>query len=113
MIGGRCIELTDRGREEAPGPLADSSEQVGGQAEGWSGLRTASKATAVVSAGVLAGGGAGVLGGVALGAINPFALGLIGAAVGAVASVPLGRDILRRPEAGGGRRPWWRRVFGG
>ncbi len=73
-------EILGRGREEAPGPLADSSEQVGGQAEGGSGLRTASEAAAVVSACVLVGGGAGMLAGVALGAINPFVLGLMGAA---------------------------------
>jgi hypothetical protein len=94
----------DRGREEAPGPLADSSEQVGGQPEGWSGLRTASKAAAVVSAGALVGGGAGLLAGVALGAINPFALGMGGAAVGACVPALFAR------------RPWWRgvrRVLGG
>jgi hypothetical protein len=104
-----------RGRapEGAPGPLEASSESVGEQAEGGSKLLAAGEAVAIVSAGVLVGGGAGMLAGVALGAINPFALGLIGAAAGAVASVPLSRAMLRRPEAGGVRRPWWRRVFGG
>ena len=104
-----------RGRtpEGAPGPLEASSESVGEQAEGGSKLRAASEAAAVASAAVLVGGGAGVLAGGALGAINPYALGMVGAAAGAVASVPLGRAILRRPEAGGERRPRWRRVFGG
>ena len=97
-------EILGRGREEAPGPLADSSEQVGGQAEGGSGLRTASEAAAVVSACVLVGGGAGMLAGVALGAINPFALGIVGAVVGA--GVPVLFTV-------GARRPWWRRVVGG
>jgi hypothetical protein len=90
-------EILESGREEAPGPPADSSEQVGG-------LRTASEAVAVVSAAVLAGGGAGMLAGVALGAINPYALGMVGAAVGACVPALLAR------------RPWRRgvrRVLGG
>jgi hypothetical protein len=136
-----------RNREEAFGPPAAPfeapSEVQGERAEEESGLRTASEIVAVVCASVLVGGGAGMLGGVALGAINPFFLGMVGIAVGAVASVPLGRAILKRPEGGtglaggplptqdppdapgdaqaatehpgtgGGRRPWWRRVFGG
>jgi hypothetical protein len=131
--------ITERGREAAPGPSAASSENAGGRAEGGSGLQTASEIVAVVCAGVLAGGGVGMLGGVALGAINPFFLGMVGIAAGAVASVPLGRAILKRPEggteppvglvptqnlpdvpgdaqavaeapaAGGERGPWWRR----
>ena len=102
-------EILYRGREETPGPLADSSEQVGGRAEGRSGLRTVSEAVAVVSAGVLVGGGAGLLAGGALGAINPFALGLIGAAAGACVPVLLKVAIgaRRGPEG-----PGWRRVFG-
>ena len=97
-------EILESGREEAPGPLADSSEQVEGQAEGESGLRTASEAAAVVSAAVLTGGGAGMLAGIALGAINPYALGMVGAAVGACVPALLAR------------RPWRRgvcRVLGG
>jgi hypothetical protein len=104
-------EILGRGREEAPGPLADSSEQVGGQAEGGSGLRTASEAAAVVSACVLVGGGAGMLAGVALGAINPFALGMVGAVAGAGAPVLLAGVFGARE--GSVRRPWWRRVLGG
>jgi hypothetical protein len=103
-------EITDRGRQEAPGPAATSSENVGGQAEGGSGLRTASEAVAIVSSGALAGGGAGMLAGVALGAINPFALGLIGAAAGACVPVLLKAAIGARGAAG---RPWWRRLVGG
>jgi hypothetical protein len=94
--------ITERGREEAPGPPAASSENAGGWAKGGSGLRKASEIIAVVCAGVLAGGGAGMLGGVALGPINPFFLGMVGIAAGAVASVPLGRAILKRPEGGTG-----------
>ena len=105
--------VRDRSPEETPVPSAASAEKVDGRDEGGNRLRAASEAVALVSAGVLVGGGAGMLAGFALGAINPFALGLIGAAAGAVASVPLGRAILRRPEAGGERRPRWRRVFGG
>ena len=105
-------EIPDqRGREEAPDPAAASSENVGGQAEGGSGLRAASEAAAVVSAAALVGGGAGMLAGVALGAINPFALGIIGAAVGAVAPVLLAGAFGAR-----GARAWWprwRRAFGG
>ena len=102
----------------AENPREQLVEEGGEQrAEGGSErVRTASEIVAVVSAGVLAGGGTGMLGGVALGAINPFFVGIVGAAAGAVASVPLGRAILRRPEvpeAGEERRPWWRRVLGG
>ena len=88
-------EILGRGREEVPGPLADSSEQVGGQAEGGSWLRAASEAVAVVSAGALVGGGAGMLAGIALGAINPFALGMVGVVVTCV-SVPLALASLKR-----------------
>jgi hypothetical protein len=135
--------ITERGREEAPGPSAASLENAGGWAKGGSGLRRASEIIAVVCAGVLASGGAGMLCGVALGAINPFFLGMVGIAVWAAAAMPLGKAILKRPEggtapsassvvptqdppdtpvdaqaateapeAGGERRPWWRRVFG-
>ena len=95
-------EILKSGREEAPSPPAVSSEQVRGQAEEADGLRKAGEAVAIVSAGVLAGGGAGMLGGVVLGAINPSCLGMVGIAVGAVASVPLGRAILKRLEGGTG-----------
>lgn len=128
--------ITERGREEAPGPPAASSEKAGEWSQEGSWLQTASEIVAVVSASVLAGGGAGMLGGIALGAINPFFLGMVGVVVGAAASVPLARAILNRPEGGKGpptglvptqnppdaageaqaaekRRPWWRRVFGG
>ncbi len=134
-----------RNREETFGPSAAPfeapSEVQGERAKEESGLRTASEIVAIVSAGVLAGGGAGMLCGVALGAINPFFLGIVGVVVGAVASVLLGRAVLKRsegdtgapaspvptqdptpvpgahaateaPEAGGERRPWWRRVIG-
>lgn len=105
------MELTpDRGRVEAPGPLADSSEQVGGRDEGRSGLRTASEAAAVVSAAVLVGGGGGMLAGVALGAINPFALGMVGAVMGAGAPVLLAG--VSGAREGPVRSPWWRRVLG-
>ncbi|CAA9477761.1 MAG: hypothetical protein AVDCRST_MAG12-1303 [uncultured Rubrobacteraceae bacterium] len=130
-----------RNREEAFGPPAPPSEAQGERAEEESGLRTASEIVAVVSASVLAGGGAGMLGGIALGAINPFFLGIVGVVVGTAASVPLARTILKLPEggkgpprsplpthnppdapgdaraaaegpeAGGERRPWWRRVL--
>ena len=83
------------GREQAPGPLAESSEQVGGRDGGRSGLRAASEALAVVSASALVGGGAGMLAGVALGAINPAGLGIIGVVVGTFASVPLTRAALK------------------
>ena len=89
-------EILGRGREEAPGPQADSSEQVGGQAEGGSWLRAASEAVAVVSAGALVGGGAGMLAGIALGAINPFALGMVGVVVVTCVSVPLTLASLKR-----------------
>jgi hypothetical protein len=98
-----------RVREEAPGPLADSFEQVGGQTEGGRGLRAASEAAAVVSAGVLVGGGAGMLAGVALGAINPYALGLCGASAGTVATVLPKVAVGARGDA---RRARWRRWFG-
>ena len=94
--------ITERGRDEARGPPAASSEDAGGWATRGSRRRKASEIVAVVCAGVLAGGGAGILGGVALGAINPFFLGMVGIAAGAVASVPLGRAILKRPEGGTG-----------
>jgi hypothetical protein len=90
--------ITERGREEGRGPLAVSSENAGERAEEESVLRTASEIAAVVSAGVLAGGGAGMLGGVALGAINPFFLGIVGVVVGTGASVPLARAVLKRSE---------------
>jgi hypothetical protein len=90
-----------RAAEGAPGPLEASSEDVGEQAEGGSKLRAASEAVAVVSAGVLVGGGAGILAGVALGAINPYALGMVGAVVGACVSALLARRL------------WWRGVLGG
>ena len=133
-----------RALEMAPPQRDDPEEEARGRVEEAHGLRKASEAVAVVSAGVLAGGGAGMLAGVALGAINPFFLGMVGIAAGAAASVPLGRAILKRseggtgppsspvvptqnppdppgdaqaaakaPEAGGERRPWWRRVLGG
>lgn len=104
-------ENLGRGRGEAPGPLADSSEQVGGQTEGGRGLRAASEAAAVVSAGVLVGGGAGMLAGVALGAINPFALGMVGAAAGACVPALLAGVFGARE--GSVQRPRWRRVLGG
>lgn len=97
------------GREEALGPLAESSKQVGGQAEGRSGLRAASEAVAVVSASVLVGGGTGILAGVALGAINPFALGMLGVVAGVGAPV-LVADVFGARE-GPARGPWWRRVL--
>jgi hypothetical protein len=100
-------EVLDGGREEAPGPPAAPSEQVGQQPEGGSGLRAASEIVALVSASVLVGGGIGVLGGVALGAINPFALGIIGAVVGIGVPVLFAVGARR-----GAQRPWWRRVFG-
>ncbi len=96
--------VRDRSPEGMPGPSEASSELVDGVAEGGSGLRAVSEAVAVVSAGVLVGGGAGMLAGVALGAINPFALGIVGAVVGA--GVPVLFTV-------GARRPWWRRVVGG
>ena len=102
-------EILDRGREEAPGPLADSSQQGGGQADTGGMLRTASEAAAVVSAGVLVGGGAGMLAGVALGAINPFALGMVCVVLG------IGLPVLLRSVVGareGAKRPWWRRTSG-
>jgi hypothetical protein len=112
-IGGRGVEenVGRGGREEAPGPLAESSDQVGGQAEGRSGLRTASEAVAVVFASVLFGGGAGMLAGVALGAINPFALGLVGVVAGA--GVPVLLAGVFGAREGPARGPWWRKVFGG
>ena len=94
--------ITGRSREEARGPLAVSSENAGERAEEESLLRTASEIAAVVSAGVLAGGGAGMLGGVALGAINPFFLGIVGVVVGTGASVSLARAVLKRSEGGTG-----------
>ncbi len=100
-----------RGREEAPDPPAASSEKVGEQAEGGSGLLAASEAVAAVSASALVGGGAGMLAGVALGAINPFFLGIIGAAVGAGAPVILAGVFNAR--GGSARSPRWRRVFKG
>jgi hypothetical protein len=100
MRGKVMEEINDRGHQEAPGPAATSSENAGAQAEGGSGLRAASEAAAVVSAGVLVGGGAGMLAGVALGAINPFALGIMGAAVGAATPALL----ARRPGLRGVRR---------
>jgi len=113
-IGGRGVEenVGRSGREEAPGSLAESSEQVGGQAEGRSGLRAASETVAVVSASVLVGGGAGMLTGVALGAINPFALGLVGVVAGAGAPVLLA-GVFGAREGPARRGPWWRRVFSG
>ena len=90
-----------RAAQGAPGPLEASSEGVGEQAEGGSKLRAASEAVAVVSAGVLVGGGVGILAGVALGAINPFALGMVGVVVGACVSALLARRL------------WWRGVLGG
>ena len=98
-----------RNREETFGPSAAPfealSEVQGERAEEESGLRTASEIVAIVCAGVLAGGGAGMLGGIALGAINPFFLGIVGVVVGAAASVPLGRAVLKRPEEGGTGAP--------
>ena len=104
-IGGRGVEENGgrSGREEAPGSLAESSEQVGGQAEGRSGLRAASETVAVVSASVLVGGGAGMLTGVALGAINPFALGLVGVVAGPEPrSSSRASSVLERVQRGGG-----------
>jgi hypothetical protein len=104
-------EVPDGGREEAPGPPAAPSEQVGRRPEGGSGLRAASEGVAVVSAAVLVGGGGGMLAGVALGAINPFALGIIGAVGGAC--VPAFLKVAVGARGGPERRPWWRRVLGG
>ena len=102
--------VRDRSPEETPVPSAASAEKVDGRDEGGNRLRAASEAVALVSAGVLVGGGAGMLAGFALGAINPFALGLIGAAAGAC--VPVLRKAATGARRGRGG-PWWRRVFGG
>ncbi len=95
---GRVLEGT-------PGrPEASPENARGHKAEEGGGLRSVSEAVALVSAGVLVGGGTGVLVGVWLGAINPFALGIVGAVAGAGATALLAR------------RPWWRgvrRVLGG
>ncbi len=102
-------EILERGREDAPGPPAASSEKAGEAAEGGSGLQAASGVAAVVSANALAGGGIGMLAGVALEAINPFALGMVGVMVG------IGLPILLKSMVGarkGVQRPWWRRTFG-
>ena len=102
--------VRDRSPEGTPIPSGASAKKVDGRDEGGSGLRAASEAVAVVSAGVLAGGGAGMLAGVALGALNPHALGLLGVALGTGATVLL-KGVAGAREAA--RRPWWRRVFGG
>lgn len=99
---GRALEAVPGRPETPPG----NARGQGTQEEG--GLRAASWAVALVSAGVLVGGGIGMLAGVALGAINPFALGIVGAAVGIV--VPFLFAVGARRAA---RRPWWRRVLGG
>jgi hypothetical protein len=95
-----------RALEVVPGKRNAPEGDARGQDERGDGLRRASEAVAVVSAGALAGGGAGMLTGVALGAINPYALGLLGASAGAVVTV--------LPKVAGGAR-WsrWRRWFGG
>lgn len=96
-------ENPDRALEEVPGRPETSPEdaQEQGTEEG-GGLRVVSEIVAIVSAGVLAGGGAGMLGGVALGVLNPFFLGIIGVVLGTGASVPLARAVLKGSEGGHG-----------
>ncbi len=96
--------------EEAPGRRDAPEEDAREQAEGGDGFRKASEAVALVSAGVLVGGGAGMLAGVTLGAINPYALGLLGVAAGTWTTVLLKGVTVARDAA---RRPWWRGGFGG
>ena len=85
-----------RALEMAPPRRDDPEEEARGRAEEADGLRKASEAVAVVSAGVLAGGGAGMLAGIWLGAINPYSLGLFGAAAGACVPALLARRPWRR-----------------
>ena len=91
------LESPDRALEEVSGrPETLSGAAREQETEEGGGLRAASEAVAVVSAGALAGGGAGMLAGLGLGAINPFALGMIGVVVGTCASVFLSRIALKR-----------------
>jgi F0F1-type ATP synthase assembly protein I len=99
---GRALEVVPGRPETPPENAREQDAKAGG------GLRAASWTVALVSAGVLVGGGIGMLAGVALGAINPFALGIVGAVVGI--GVPVLFIVGARRVA---RRPWWKRVFGG
>jgi hypothetical protein len=91
------LESPDRALEEVSGrPETLSGAARERETEEGGGLRAASEAVAVVSAGALAGGGAGMLAGLGLGAINPFALGMVGVVVGTCASVFLSRLALKR-----------------
>jgi hypothetical protein len=112
-IGGRIVEeeshhglweVPDRPEGPTENPRERRVEEGGEQrAEGESErVRAVSEVVAIVSAGVLAGGGAGMLGGAALGAINPFFLGIVGVVLGTGASVPLARAVLKRSEGGTG-----------
>ena len=85
-----------RALEMAPPRRDDPEEEARGRTEEANGSRKGREAVAVVSAGVLAGGGAGMLAGIWLGAINPYALGLFGAAAGACVPALLARRPWRR-----------------
>ena len=102
-------EGSNHGLREVPGrpeaPAENPRVEEGGErraARGSERVRELGEIVAIVSAGVLAGGGAGMLGGAALGAINPFFLGTVGMVLGIGASVPLARAVLKRSEAGTG-----------
>ena len=100
------LENPDRALEEVLGrPEASPEDAQEQETEEGGRLRVVSEILAIISAGVLAGGGAGMLGGVALGAINPFFLGIIGVVLGTGASVPLARAVLKRLEEGTGDLP--------
>ena len=98
----RALEVVHGWPETSPENAREQEAEEGG------GLRAASWAVALVSAGVLVGGGTAMLAGVALGAINPFGLGVVGAVVGTGVPVLLAVGARRATQ-----RPWWRRVFGG
>jgi hypothetical protein len=98
---GRVLQGTPSRPEASLENAREDNAEEGG------GLRSVSKAVALVSASVLVGGGIGMLVGVWLGAINPFALGIVGAVAGMVIPV-----FFALGARGAPRRPWWRRVLG-